>query len=202
MGELPLGGNGSAAENISCCVSCHLPSGFNFKSIICQWGLQALQDSFAYLSVVSEFNFWEGISDMTQLTSLWLLFRFCTTRTLLVKCGRYTNSNPPWKSVVEKEMVRFYVMVKYHTQVMTTSLLALLSNWQAVTFGVQGAAWWGEALADSLSSWNKRWLRAPSVKYPQDVIHGFRMLFYFFSNYGNQEEIRISGFSVWFSNWK
>lgn len=37
-------------------------------------------------------------------------------------------------------MVRFYVMVKYHTQVMTTSLLALLSNWQAVTFGVQGAA--------------------------------------------------------------
>lgn len=36
VGELPLGGNGSAAENSSCCVSCHLPSGFNFKSIICE----------------------------------------------------------------------------------------------------------------------------------------------------------------------
>lgn len=45
---LRLGGNSIAAENISCCVSCRLPSGFNFKSIICEWGLQALQDSFAY----------------------------------------------------------------------------------------------------------------------------------------------------------
>lgn len=36
VGELPLGGNGSSAENSSCCVSCHLPSGFNFKSIICE----------------------------------------------------------------------------------------------------------------------------------------------------------------------